>query len=118
MCSGGEGNRQWSCGKAGVVSLQKVGSLVRDLSEPCLSQSHIQVVIITVSSYSLFNHNLLFNNVCTITLRLRNGAQIGKMLKPEKWQASFDSEGRVSGFQKALKLIILGVCHLIVLSIH
>ncbi|CAN6994746.1 unnamed protein product [Brassica rapa subsp. trilocularis] len=78
MCSGGEG-KQWSCGKAGVVSLQKVGSLVRDLSEPCLSQSHIQVVI-----------------------------TIGKMLKPEKWQASFDSEGRVSGFQKALKLIILG----------
>ncbi|KAG2309567.1 hypothetical protein Bca4012_081457 [Brassica carinata] len=74
MCSGGEG-KQWSCGKAGVASLQKVGSLVRDLSEPCLSQSHIQ---------------------------------IGKMLKPEKWQASFDSEGRVSGFQKALKLIILG----------
>ena len=37
-------------------------------------------------------------------------AQIGKMLKPETWQASFDSEGRVSGFQKALKLIILGVC--------
>lgn len=32
------------------------------------------------------------------------------MLKPEKWQASFDSDGRVSGFQKALKLIILGVC--------
>ncbi|VVB03251.1 unnamed protein product [Arabis nemorensis] len=78
MCSGGEG-KQWSCGKAGVVSLQKVGSLVRDLSEPCLSQSPIQVVI-----------------------------TIGKMLKPEKWQASFDSEGRVSGFQKALKLIILG----------
>ena len=45
-------------------------------------------------------------------------AQIGKMLKPEKWQVSFDSEGRVSGFQKALKLIILGVCHLNVLSIH
>ncbi|ESQ38971.1 hypothetical protein EUTSA_v10001327mg [Eutrema salsugineum] len=78
MCSGGEG-KQWSCGKAGVVSLQKVGSLVRDLSEPCLSQSPIQVVI-----------------------------TIGKMLKPEKWQASFDSDGRVSGFQKALKLIILG----------
>ncbi|CAL9236762.1 unnamed protein product [Arabidopsis halleri] len=77
MCSGGEG-KQWSCGK-GVVSLQKVGSLVRDLSEPCLSQSRIQVVI-----------------------------TIGKMLKPEKWQASFDSDGRVSGFQKALKLIILG----------
>ncbi|XP_010508423.1 PREDICTED: small G protein signaling modulator 1-like isoform X1 [Camelina sativa] len=78
MCSGGEG-KQWSCGKAGVVSLQKVGSLVRDLSEPCLSQSRLQVVI-----------------------------TIGKMLKPEKWQASFDRNGRVSGFQKALKLIILG----------
>ncbi|CAN8318240.1 unnamed protein product [Cochlearia groenlandica] len=78
MCSGGEG-KQWSCGKAGVVSLQKVGSLVRDFSEPCLSQSRLQVVI-----------------------------AIGKMLKPEKWQASFDSEGRVYGFQKALKLIILG----------
>lgn len=52
MCSGGGGEgKQWSCGKAGVVSLQKVGSLVRDLSEPCLSQSHIQVVI-TVSSFS------------------------------------------------------------------
>ncbi|CAN8286641.1 unnamed protein product [Cochlearia groenlandica] len=71
MCSCGE-VKQWSCGKAGVAILR---SLVRDLSEPCLSQSKIQ---------------------------------IGKMLKPEKWQASFDSEGRVSGFQKALKLIILG----------
>ncbi|KAJ1704230.1 hypothetical protein LUZ63_004009 [Rhynchospora breviuscula] len=31
-----------------------------------------------------------------------------KMLKPEKWQAVFDSDGKVIGFQKALKLIILG----------
>lgn len=68
--------------------------------------------------FSFFSIIFSLNNVCTITLRLCNGAQIGKMLKPEKWQASFDSEGRVSGFQKALKLIILGVCHLIVLSIH
>ncbi|KAE8718323.1 hypothetical protein F3Y22_tig00110015pilonHSYRG00160 [Hibiscus syriacus] len=30
------------------------------------------------------------------------------MLKPEKWQATFDDKGKVSGFQKALKLIILG----------
>ncbi|KAL1149036.1 hypothetical protein V6Z11_A10G164600 [Gossypium hirsutum] len=30
------------------------------------------------------------------------------MLKPEKWQATFDNEGKVSGFQKVLKLIILG----------
>ncbi|XP_058094276.1 uncharacterized protein LOC131240186 isoform X2 [Magnolia sinica] len=31
-----------------------------------------------------------------------------KMLKPEKWQASFDSDGKVFGFKKALKLIVLG----------
>ncbi|GLT45842.1 hypothetical protein SLA2020_196450 [Shorea laevis] len=30
------------------------------------------------------------------------------MLKPEKWQATFDSDGKVFGFQKALKLIVLG----------
>ncbi|CAI9108632.1 OLC1v1008285C1 [Oldenlandia corymbosa var. corymbosa] len=33
---------------------------------------------------------------------------INKMLKPEKWQATFDSDGKVFGFQKVLKLIILG----------
>ncbi|VVB06266.1 unnamed protein product [Arabis nemorensis] len=75
MFSGGEG-KKWTCGKAGVL---KVGSLIRDLSEPCLSQSGIQVVL-----------------------------TIGKMLKPEKWQAFFDCDGKVSGFQKALKIIILG----------
>lgn len=31
------------------------------------------------------------------------------MLKPEKWQAIFDNDGKVIGFRKALKLIILGV---------
>ncbi|RWR96765.1 small G protein signaling modulator 1-like protein isoform X1 [Cinnamomum micranthum f. kanehirae] len=31
-----------------------------------------------------------------------------KMLKPEKWHTVFDSDGRVLGFKKALKLIILG----------
>ncbi|XVE81009.1 hypothetical protein DITRI_Ditri15bG0028100 [Diplodiscus trichospermus] len=30
------------------------------------------------------------------------------MLKPEKWQSAFDNEGKVAGFQKAPKLIILG----------
>ncbi|XP_027928491.1 small G protein signaling modulator 1-like isoform X3 [Vigna unguiculata] len=30
------------------------------------------------------------------------------MLKPDKWQAMSDSEGKVSGFRKALKLIVLG----------
>ncbi|KAI3973290.1 hypothetical protein MKX01_020665 [Papaver californicum] len=31
-----------------------------------------------------------------------------KMLRPDKWQATFDSDGKVFGFQKALKLIVLG----------
>ena len=31
------------------------------------------------------------------------------MLKPEKWQTVFDNDGKVLGFQKALKSIILGV---------
>ncbi|XP_074281438.1 rab GTPase-activating protein 22 isoform X2 [Silene latifolia] len=34
--------------------------------------------------------------------------KLNKMLKPEKWQAGFDSDGKVCGFQKALKLIVLG----------
>lgn len=36
--------------------------------------------------------------------------QVNRMLKPDKWQALSDSEGKVLGFRKALKLIVLGVC--------
>ncbi|XP_061365144.1 uncharacterized protein LOC133308532 isoform X2 [Gastrolobium bilobum] len=74
MYCGGE-DKQWSCGKAGTVNLRKVSSIVRDIGDPCLSQSPVKV---------------------------------NRMLKPEKWQAMFDSEGKVFGFQKALKLIVLG----------
>ncbi|EEF28308.1 conserved hypothetical protein [Ricinus communis] len=73
-CGGGE-EKQWSCGKPGAVNLQRVGSIVRDIGEPCLAQSPIKV---------------------------------SRMLKPDKWQATFDSDGKVSGFQKALKSIVLG----------
>ena len=31
------------------------------------------------------------------------------MLKPDKWQTVFDSDGKILGFQKVLKLIMLGV---------
>ncbi|GAB2236911.1 hypothetical protein Droror1_Dr00026793 [Drosera rotundifolia] len=34
--------------------------------------------------------------------------RLNKMLKPEKWQAASDGDGRVCGFQKLLKLIVLG----------
>ncbi|CBI29559.3 unnamed protein product, partial [Vitis vinifera] len=68
-------DKQWSCGKASSMNLQKVSAIVRDIGEPCLHQSPIKV---------------------------------GKMLKPDKWQATFNSDGRVFGFHKALKLIVLG----------
>ncbi|KAL0456375.1 UNVERIFIED_CONTAM: hypothetical protein Slati_0976700 [Sesamum latifolium] len=73
--------KQWKCamGMGGPVNFQKVSSIVRDIGEPCLHQSPIQVVI-----------------------------AVSKMLKPDKWQATFDSDGKIFGFQKALKLIILG----------
>ncbi|EMS61355.1 Cysteine synthase, chloroplastic/chromoplastic [Triticum urartu] len=32
----------------------------------------------------------------------------GKMLRPEKWNACFDTDGKVIGFRKALKFIVLG----------
>ncbi|KAJ8755518.1 hypothetical protein K2173_019316 [Erythroxylum novogranatense] len=80
MSSGGGGEeKQWSCGKSGIASLQRMSSMVRDIGEPCLSQSPIKVII-----------------------------AVGRMLKPDKWQATFDNDGKVSGFQKALKLIVLG----------
>lgn len=34
------------------------------------------------------------------------------MLKPEKWHATFDDDGKIFGFQKALKSIVLGVRHI------
>eukprot|EP00258_Populus_trichocarpa_P028822 XP_024444841.1 GTPase-activating protein gyp7 [Populus trichocarpa] len=76
MSSGEREEKQWKCGKAiSVVNLQRVGTMVKDVREPCLSQSPIKV---------------------------------SKMLMPEKWESTFDSNGKVSGFRKALKLIVLG----------
>ncbi|KAL2920900.1 TBC1 domain family member 15 [Bienertia sinuspersici] len=66
------------CGKAGS-NLHKMGSMVCDIGDPCLRQSPIKVVV-----------------------------SVNKMLKPEKWQAVFDRDGKASSFHKALKLIILG----------
>ncbi|CAN0858000.1 Rab GTPase-activating protein 22 [Linum grandiflorum] len=67
--------KQWSCGKPRAVNLQRVTSMVREIGEPCLSQSPIKV---------------------------------SRMLKREKWQATFDGDGKVSGFRKVLKSIVLG----------
>ncbi|XP_010528529.1 PREDICTED: small G protein signaling modulator 1-like isoform X2 [Tarenaya hassleriana] len=60
------------------------------MNEPCISQTRIKVAVKTVSFPRVSN------------------ARVRKMLKPEKWQATFDSDGKISGFQKVLKLIILG----------
>ncbi|TYI93369.1 hypothetical protein E1A91_D02G132400v1 [Gossypium mustelinum] len=77
----GEKENPWRYGKAavaaaaGAVNIHRVGSIVRDIGDPCLSQSPIKA---------------------------------NKMLKPERWQAAFDNEGKVVDFHKVLKLIILG----------
>uniref|UniRef100_A0A803KTK4 Rab-GAP TBC domain-containing protein n=1 Tax=Chenopodium quinoa TaxID=63459 RepID=A0A803KTK4_CHEQI len=73
--------KQWGCGKPGANN-QRMGSItsiVCDIGDPCLHHSPIKVMV-----------------------------TVNKMLKPDKWQAVFDSEGKALGFQKALKLIILG----------
>lgn len=56
---GGGGQEQWDCGKSGTLNFQRVGSIVRDIGDPCLSHSHIKVV----SCYSckpLSNLNFFF----------------------------------------------------------
>ncbi|CAL5391415.1 unnamed protein product [Camellia sinensis] len=99
-----EDNKQWICGKAGTVSLHRVSCIVRDIGEPCLHQSPIKVVIaLTLEIQETFwSHDRLSRRGCMAPPR------ISKMLKPDKWQATFDSDGKVFGFQKALKSIILG----------
>lgn len=41
----GEEEKQWTCGKAGAANLRKVSSIVRDIGDPCLSQSPVKVVV-------------------------------------------------------------------------
>lgn len=43
-----------------------------------------------------------------ILTKVSSSTQVIKMLKPDRWQALFDSEGRVLGFHKVLKLICIG----------
>jgi len=62
MSCGGEEDKQWSCGKAGAVNLLKVSSIVRDIGEPCLSQSPIKVVIAVRLSSTTF-----FVSVCSLS---------------------------------------------------
>lgn len=72
---------KWMCGAGGraggaMANLQRgVGSLVRDIGDPCLNPSPVKG---------------------------------SKMLKPEKWHTCFDNDGKVIGFRKALKFIVLG----------
>lgn len=75
----GKEEKQWGCAKAGAVNLRKVSSMVREMRDPCLSHSPVKVVL-----------------------------NVKRMLKPDKWQAMSDSDGKVFGFRKALKLIVLG----------
>ncbi|KAK7402243.1 hypothetical protein VNO78_14351 [Psophocarpus tetragonolobus] len=74
-----EEDNKWNCGKVAAVNLRRVSSIVRDIGDPCLSHSPVKVVV-----------------------------TVKRMLKPDKWQTMSDSEGKVFGFRKALKLIVLG----------
>ncbi|KAF3638909.1 hypothetical protein FXO38_21146 [Capsicum annuum] len=38
----------------------------------------------------------------------QSSIKMSKMLKPDRWQAIFEKDGKVHGFRKVLKLIILG----------
>ncbi|KAJ8527557.1 hypothetical protein K7X08_015008 [Anisodus acutangulus] len=38
----------------------------------------------------------------------QSSIKMSKMLKPDRWQTIFDKDGKVHGFRKVLKLIILG----------
>ncbi|XVF29442.1 hypothetical protein REPUB_Repub15cG0121400 [Reevesia pubescens] len=82
MSCGGEKEKekQWSCGKAATVAAGAV---------------NFQRVVYIVRD---------IGDPCLPQSPLK----VGRMLNPEKWQATFDNEGKVVGFQKALKLIILG----------
>lgn len=44
MSCGGE-EKPWRCGKVSTVNLQRMSSIVRDIGDPCLSQSPIKVVL-------------------------------------------------------------------------
>nr|GEU69960.1 hypothetical protein [Tanacetum cinerariifolium] len=88
MSFDGDG-KQWMYGKTSTVNLHRISSILRNIGELCVHQSPIKVV-----------------------------ATINKMLKPEKWQTTFDSGGKIFGFQKAVKLIMAGKGNLIVQGIN
>ncbi|KAJ0091915.1 hypothetical protein Patl1_26507 [Pistacia atlantica] len=41
-CGGGREGELWDCGKVRAMNLQRMGSIVRDIGDPCLSQSPIK----------------------------------------------------------------------------
>ena len=65
---------------------------------------HVHLFCPHYSHFAFF----LSNYICDSIL------QGGKMLRPEKWNACFDADGKVIGFRKALKFIVLGVSGLLV----
>lgn len=44
-CGKGRGGELWDCGKLGALNFERMGSMVRDIGDPCLSQSPIKVVL-------------------------------------------------------------------------
>lgn len=71
MSCGGGGGRddsdRCSCGKAGgvAVNLQRMSSIVRDIGEPCLSQSPIKVSVV-VSPLNIKPRMVLLFDFCSV----------------------------------------------------
>lgn len=67
---------------------------------------HVQLSCLHYSRFAFFLSNSIGDSIL----------QGGKILRPEKWNACFDADGKVIGFRKALKFIVLGVSELVSLS--
>ncbi|ONM30892.1 Ypt/Rab-GAP domain of gyp1p superfamily protein [Zea mays] len=113
---------KWMCGAGGrpggaMASLHRgVGSLVRDISDPCLNPSPVKVAIDPYSKLVLLfsSSTIYYGLLDRITdhlqhlLRHKIPRRGNRMLKPERWHACFDSDGKAICFRKALKFIVLG----------
>lgn len=88
-------DKQWGCGKPGS-NLHKMGSMVCDISDPCLRQSPIKVVVAV-------RH---FRGCCLVTPSSLNA------LKPSKWLASMLSSYLVKlcGLDYPILCLVISTC--------
>lgn len=83
----------------------------------CYHCKNLRIIFLNISLCNVAFHLKILCILFYPSFIHEKRVQVSKMLKPEKWQATFDSDGKLFGFQKALRLIVLGVCYLIVLQL-